>query len=163
MTEDNSAKGQVSTPTPPSFSQFASFSQPVSQSATPQPPFQQQSAHASPSQPAADPFALLGSMSSQRASPVPAQPRVPTASNDDDEWNFSSALPTEPSQPKEHQAIVSNTNLRIDMLAQRNPAEPNAIKITFAFTNNLAQPINELHFQLAVTKVILPISKPNTH
>ncbi|KAF4472532.1 ADP-ribosylation factor-binding [Fusarium albosuccineum] len=148
MTQDNSAKGPVSTPTPPPFSQFASFSQPVSQSATPQPPTQQ---HAPPPQPASDPFSILGgNLGSQRASPAPPQP--PTASNDDDEWSFSSALPPEPSKPKEHQTTVSNTNLRIEMLAKRAPSTANAINITFAFSNNIAQPISELHFQLAVTK-----------
>ncbi|KAF4980938.1 hypothetical protein FZEAL_3157 [Fusarium zealandicum] len=152
MTQDSSAKGPaVSTPTPPSFSQFASFSQPVSQSTTPQPPLFQQSVHAPPSQPASDPFAVLGaSFGSQRTSPAPPQP--PAASNEDDEWSFSSALPAEPSMPKEHQATVSNTNVRVEMLATRSPAAGNAINIVFAFSNNLAQPISELHFQLAVTK-----------
>ncbi|KAM5352079.1 hypothetical protein ACJ41O_004802 [Fusarium nematophilum] len=152
MTQDNSAKGPVSTPTPPPFSQFASFSQPVSQSATPQPPFQQQSVHAPPPQPASDPFAALGGAlgGSQRASPAPPQP--PAASNDDDEWSFSSALPPEPSKPKDHQATVSNTNLRIDMLANRSNQALNAINLSFAFSNNNDQPISELHFQLAVTK-----------
>ncbi|CAG2000337.1 unnamed protein product [Fusarium graminearum] len=157
MTQDNSARGQVSTPTPPPFSQFASFSQPVSQSTTPQPPLQQQPAP--PSQPASDPFAMLGagSMSSQRASPAPPQQQPAAASNDDDEWSFSSALPPEPSKPKEHQATVSNTNVKVEMIARRAPGNENAINIIFAFSNNVPQPISELHFQLAVTKL-----KPQT-
>ncbi|EKJ78655.1 hypothetical protein FPSE_01143 [Fusarium pseudograminearum CS3096] len=159
MTQDNSARGQVSTPTPPSFSQFASFSQPVSQSTTPQPPLQQQPAP--PSQPASDPFAMLGagSMSSQRASPAPPQQQPAAASNDDDEWSFSSALPPEPSKPKEHQATVSNTNVKVEMIARRAPGNENAINIIFAFSNNVPQPISELHFQLAGYELQL---KPQT-
>lgn len=156
MTQDNSARGQVSTPTPPPFSQFASFSQPVSQSTTPQPRFQQQPPP--PSQPASDPFAILGAgnFNSQRASPAPPQPQPAPTANDDDEWNFSSALPPEPSKPKEHQAVVSNTNVKIEMIARRAPGNENAINIVFAFSNNVAQPIGEFHFQLAVTKVSIP-------
>ncbi|KAM0301719.1 hypothetical protein HYE67_004520 [Fusarium culmorum] len=162
MTQDNSARGQVSTPTPPPFSQFASFSQPVSQSTTPQPPLQQQPAP--PSQPASDPFAMLGagSMSSQRASPAPPQQQLAAASNDDDEWSFSSALPPEPSKPKEHQATVSNTNVKVEMIARRAPGNENAINIIFAFSNNVPQPISELHFQLAVTKGYELQLKPQT-
>ncbi|KAM0245435.1 hypothetical protein ACHAP5_005391 [Fusarium lateritium] len=162
MTQDNSARGTVSTPTPPPFSQFASFSQPVSQSTTPQPPFQQQPAP--PSQPASDPFAILGagSLNPQRASPAPPQPKPAAASNDDDEWSFSSALPPEPSKPKEHQALVSSTNVKIEMQARRAPGNENAINIVFAFSNNIPQPISELHFQLAVTKGYELQLKPQT-
>ncbi|CAJ0551650.1 Ff.00g056290.m01.CDS01 [Fusarium sp. VM40] len=163
MTQDNSARGPVSTPTPPPpFSQFASFSQPVSQSTTPQPPFQQQPAP--PSQPASDPFAILGAsnLNSQRASPAPPQPKPAAVSNDDDEWSFSSALPPEPSKPKEHQAMVSSTNVKIEMQARRAPGNENAINIVFAFSNNIPQPIGELHFQLAVTKGYELQLKPQT-
>ncbi|KAH6955068.1 VHS domain-containing protein [Fusarium avenaceum] len=163
MTQDNSARGPVSTPTPPPlFSQFASFSQPVSQSTTPQPPFQQQPAP--PSQPASDPFAMLGAsnLNSQRASPAPPQPKPAAVSNEDDEWSFSSALPPEPSKPKEHQAMVSSTNVKIEMQAGRAPGNENAINIVFAFSNNIPQPIGELHFQLAVTKGYELQLKPQT-
>ncbi|ENH68312.1 ADP-ribosylation factor-binding protein GGA2 [Fusarium oxysporum f. sp. cubense race 1] len=162
MTQDNSARGQVSTPTPPPFSQFASFSQPVSQSTTPQPHFQQQPPP--PSQPASDPFAILGAgnLNSQRASPAPPQPQPAATANDDDEWNFSSALPPEPSKPKEHKAVVSNTNVKIEMIARRAPGNENAINIVFAFSNNVTQPIGELHFQLAVTKGYELQLKPQT-
>ncbi|KAG7434689.1 putative ADP-ribosylation factor-binding protein [Fusarium oxysporum f. sp. raphani] len=148
MTQDNSARGQVSTPTPPPFSQFASFSQPVSQSTTPQPHFQQQPPP--PSQPASDPFAILGAgnLNSQRASPAPPQPQPAATANDDDEWNFSSALP-------QSQASQRSTRLRA-------PGNENAINIVFAFSNNVTQPIGELHFQLAVTKGYELQLKPQT-
>ncbi|KLO91499.1 putative Arf-binding protein [Fusarium fujikuroi] len=145
MTQDNSARGQ-----------------PVSQSTTPQPRFQQQPPP--PSQPASDPFAILGAgnFNSQRASPAPPQPQPAPTANDDDEWNFSSALPPEPSKPKEHQAVVSNTNVKIEMIARRAPANENAINIVFAFSNNVTQPIGEFHFQLAVTKGYELQLKPQT-
>ncbi|KAK2677560.1 hypothetical protein RAB80_006300 [Fusarium oxysporum f. sp. vasinfectum] len=144
------------------LSQFASFSQPVSQSTTPQPHFQQQPPP--PSQPASDPFAILGAgnLNSQRASPAPPQPQPAATANDDDEWNFSSALPPEPSKPKEHKAVVSNTNVKIEMIARRAPGNENAINIVFAFSNNVTQPIGELHFQLAVTKGYELQLKPQT-
>ncbi|SPQ24668.1 c20686a7-a84c-403d-83a5-f6f780e231a6 [Thermothielavioides terrestris] len=75
------------------------------------------------------------------------------AANDDDEWNFSSALPPEtPQLPKEHKAVVNNTSLKIDMIANRTVDTDPSISLLFAFTNNTAQPISELHFQLAVTR-----------
>jgi ADP-ribosylation factor-binding protein GGA len=115
---------------------------------TPQPPSQQSSAFVPPSQPASDPFASLGA-----AMPA-AQPPKPAVSAKEDEWNFASALPAEtPSKPKEHRQTLSDTVLRIEMQAGRGPAGPNALNVNFAFSNNAAAPLSELHFQLAVTKV----------
>ncbi|KAL2144725.1 hypothetical protein VTI28DRAFT_8663 [Corynascus sepedonium] len=151
VTQGNSAKGQVpaSSPSPAPFSNFSSFtSAPGSQSGTPQP--LQRSAFSPPTQPAAtDPFAALSSLSSK-----PSTPAAPAAAaNDDDEWNFSSALPSEtPQVPKEHQAVVSNTSLKLDMVANRTVDTDPSISLLFAFTNNTAQQVTELHFQLAVTK-----------
>ncbi|KAF4775471.1 VHS domain-containing protein [Colletotrichum scovillei] len=163
VTENNSAKGPMSntaTPQPPSFSQFASFTSPsASQSGTPQPsgmsafkPPQQQATSSN------DPFAALGSpiFSSKPATPAPAPAIAPAtaapAANDDDEWAFSSALPPEaPSQPKEHKATVSDSTVKIEMIAGRT-GTGNAINLSFAFSNNSAQPISELHYQLAATK-----------
>lgn len=158
LTEHSSAKA----PTPtPSQSQFAAFSSPSgSQSMTPQPPAQgsQQSAFAPP-QPANDPFAAFGA-AIPSSSPAPAgaiatpPPPRPTVSNEDDEWNFSSALPPEtPAKPKEHRLTISNTGIRIDMVAGRSTANPNPMNLHFAFSNNTTAPVGELHFQLAVTKV----------
>lgn len=154
VTQGSSAKGQVpaSTPSPAPFSGFSSFtSAPASQSGTPQPP--QKSAFSPPSQAlASDPFAALSSLSPKPATPTPAVAAATT--NDDDEWNFSSALPPEaPQVPKEHKAVVSSTSLKIDMLANRPINTDPCISLLFAFTNNTAQQVSELHFQLAVTKV----------
>lgn len=150
----------TTTPQAPSFSQFASFTSPsASQSGTPQPPGM--SAFKPPQQQVSsstDPFAALGSpvFSSKPATPAPQPAAAAPAANDDDEWSFSSALPQEaPSQPKEHKATVSDSTVKIEMIAGRS-GSGNALNLSFAFSNNSAQPISELHYQLAVTKVMPP-------
>ncbi|AEO59899.1 hypothetical protein MYCTH_2308546 [Thermothelomyces thermophilus ATCC 42464] len=153
VTQGNSARGQLptSSPSPVPFSNYSSFtSAPGSQSGTPHPP--QRSAFSPPSQSTAttDPFAALSSLSPQ---PPSAPAPTAAAANDDDEWNFSSALPPEtPQAPKEHTAVVSNTSLKLDMIANRTVDTDPSISLLFAFTNNTAQQVTELHFQLAVTK-----------
>ena len=121
---------------------------------TPRPQAQQSSFGAPPQAPAAadDPFAALGGAFSSQP-PAPAAPPQPTASNEDDEWNFSSSLPPEPSKPKEHAATISNTSIKIDFRAKRGDPSNNCLNMIFAFTNNTAGPISELHFKVAVTKV----------
>ncbi|GKT82769.1 VHS domain-containing protein [Colletotrichum tofieldiae] len=130
----------------------------ASQSGTPQP--SGMSAFKPPQQQALasnDPFAALGSpvFSSKPATPAPppAATAPPAAvANDDDEWSFSSALPPEaPSQPKEHKTTVSDSIVKIEMIAGRT-GTGNAMNLSFAFSNNSAQPITELHYQLAATK-----------
>ncbi|KAL2255325.1 hypothetical protein VTK26DRAFT_3605 [Humicola hyalothermophila] len=160
LTHGNSAKDQAptSTPSPAPFSHFASFtSAPGSNSGTPQPQpkstFSPPTSQLSPA--AEDPFAALASLSPQPAA-APATTAATSATaasnNDDDEWNFSSALPPEtPAAPTEHKLVVSNTSLRINMIANRVGAEP-SITLAALFSNNTAQQITELHFQLAVTK-----------
>lgn len=154
LTEESSAKGPASTSTPPPpFSAFSAFNSApsTSQNNTPQ-PFQSafQPPAAAAAAPSSDPFAALAS---SNFSSQPAQPAAPKAA-DDDEWNFSSALPTEtPALPREHKAVVANTGLKIDLLANRTTSASNSINLLFAFSNNTAQPISEVHFQLAVTKV----------
>jgi ADP-ribosylation factor-binding protein GGA len=149
-----------STSTPDPFSSFSSAPS-TSKTNTPQPPHYQQSAFAAPAQ-AADPFAGLSSdfatgfpSASKTTAPAPAP--APQAT-DDDEWNFASALPADtPALPRENRAVVNNTSLKIDMLANRTTVSSNSINLLFSFSNNTAQPISELHFQLAVTKVGSPL------
>ena len=43
------------------------------------------------------------------------------------------------------------------MLANRSYSQASSISLLFAFSNNTAQPVSEIHFQLAVTKVRRPI------
>lgn len=155
LTEDNSAKRTQQAPTPTiPFSGFSAFNSgpSTSKNNTPQPPNYSSSAFNPPTAPASDPFAALSSPSFSQAAPASA----PQA-NDDDEWNFASALPAEAPAPtpREQKVVVSNTSLKIDLLANRTTDSSNSINLMFAFSNNTAQPLSELHFQLAVTKVCL--------
>ncbi|ROW15652.1 hypothetical protein VPNG_02070 [Cytospora leucostoma] len=161
LTQNNSsAQASAPVPTADPFASFNAFNSgpSTSKTNTPQPPAYQQSAFAPPSQQPADPFAALAAprFTPQQASPAPAPAPAPAASqagNDDDEWNFSSALPTEPSTlPREHRLVVNNTSLKIDLVANRATESAKNINLMFYFSNNTAQPISELHFQLAVTK-----------
>ncbi|KAH6638562.1 VHS domain-containing protein [Truncatella angustata] len=158
-TTQNSTAGGVPTttsPPPQAFSPFSAFTSApsASQSNTPQPNFMSAFAPPKASAPANDPFASLTSpqFGSKPATPKPAAP-APAVSNDEDEWSFSSALPSDtPALPKEHSAVVKEGQLRIDMKAARSPQAPAAIALSFAFSNATPQPISELHFELAVTK-----------
>ncbi|KAH8903684.1 VHS-domain-containing protein [Coniochaeta sp. PMI_546] len=170
VTQDSSARGAIpltSTP-PPGFHSFSAFSSAPSGSSrsTPQPPLSMSSAFAAPSKPAAaDPFSILES-TSKPVTPKPSTPQPPTyttqaATDDDDEWSFSSALP---SLPSEHKAVVSNTSLKIDLTACRpnKAALRNAMQLFFFFGNNTDQHISDLHFQLAVTKGFALKLEPQT-
>ncbi|CAG9941377.1 unnamed protein product [Clonostachys rosea f. rosea IK726] len=163
LTENSSAKGPSSTPTPPPnrYSNYASGS--GSQSITPQSLGQQQSAFAPPQPAASDPFAMISGSRPSSVQPTftaapPAQPAAAT----EDEWSFASALPQEAAKPREHQATISNTSVRVDLKAGRSSAAPNAMALIFAFTNNTASNITDLHFQLAVTKSFELALKPQT-
>ncbi|KAI1267080.1 ADP-ribosylation factor-binding protein GGA2 [Xylariaceae sp. FL1019] len=161
MTQNSTAKGPSPTPTPPPFSpSFSAFaSKPsASQSSTPQPPLGQYSAFNQPASQSSDPFAALASshFSSKSTTPQPPAPvPAPVAANDDDEWSFSSALPAEagaPSLPQQHNATINKGSLQIVMDARRAPLSPMALSLNFAFTNTTPQPIDQILFQLAVTK-----------
>ena len=96
-----------------------------------------------------------GSVSSAAANMGPFASLSSTATTGDDEWAFSSALPPEEpakSMSQERRGIVSDTLLKIEFLAIR-PAGAPSISISFAFSNNTAHPITEIHSQVAVTKV----------
>ena len=154
VTRDNSASGNMSNLSS-SFSQFASFTSPAtSQTGTPQPSLQEQPRPPAHHPAPADPFASL-----QLTSTSTPQQSAPTVSNDDgdDEWSFSSSLPPPPAadKPREHRGTINESQLRIDFLANRGGSGPRSIPITmtFSFSNNSAQALTGLHFQLAVTKV----------
>ncbi|KAJ8107253.1 hypothetical protein ONZ43_g6790 [Nemania bipapillata] len=154
LTQNSTAKGPTPTPTPPPFSPYSGFtSKPsASQSTTPQPPLGQYSAFSQPPQKTSDPFAALSAAQFASKPSTPQPPAVSAAANDDDEWSFSSALPPEASSPRDHQVVVSNTLLRINMKAVRAPQVPHALSLLFSFSNTSPQQIGDLHFQLAVTK-----------
>ncbi|KAK6952658.1 hypothetical protein Daesc_004948 [Daldinia eschscholtzii] len=161
MTQNNSARGP--SPTPPPFSPFSGFTSPPagSQSNTPQPNLPQQSSFSRPppqkAAVASDPFAALASpqFSSKPTTPKPTAPAAPVApaagTADDDEWSFSSALPPEPTLPRELQIDVKDGPLQIHLKAARSQT-PSALALIFIFSNTTAAPISNLHFQLAVTK-----------
>ncbi|MBE3047534.1 hypothetical protein IMZ48_34475 [Candidatus Bathyarchaeota archaeon] len=140
----------------PGFSSF--ISPPTSSSATPQPA---QSTYTPPPpsyKPAADPFAsLIGISPSATPAQASAQapPPKPAASAEDDEWAFSSALPSE--VPQEHSSTVCNTGLTITLNASRKHG-PNAMVLFFQFTNNTSEEFTELHYQLAAPKASSPES-----
>ncbi|KAJ4164168.1 hypothetical protein LMH87_005853 [Akanthomyces muscarius] len=138
--------------------QFMSFASPsASQSTTPKPGAA--AVAAPPPPPVSDPFAAF--MSQPKNTSAGKQPA------EDDEWNFSSALPESSTQqqqqfPREHRATITDGSIRAEYLANRTTASSPAIDMLFSFSNNTAQPISELHFQLAVTKGYELKLKPQT-
>jgi ADP-ribosylation factor-binding protein GGA len=85
--------------------------------------------------------------SHQAPAPVPAT--APAA--DDDEWAFASALPE--GLPASNTLAVSDTALSISLHATREPQTPTIITMSLAFSSKSDQPISELTFMAAVTKV----------
>ena len=168
--QHNTARGPTPSASPapfkPDYSSFSTFgsSQPASKPTTPQPTlFQQQQAAALAKQhaPITDPFAALAS-TNQAASQSPsmfdfANPKPPVVAppaldttGDDDEWAFSSALP----EPQSNTIKVSDTALEVLLHASREPATPASIAISLSYSNKTDQPISDLAFQVAVSKVV---------
>ncbi|KAM0717586.1 hypothetical protein Q7P37_007438 [Cladosporium fusiforme] len=146
---------------------FGSLSGPSSQSVTPAPQQQQQQP---PAQKKADPFAALANSRSgspfqfqSRASPVaqaapapsgidllggggPSAPAsAPAPAGGDEEWTFSSALPDQPQD-----LVVTNSAIKTTFGVSR-PNNTELI-INSRISNSTPQPIEDLTFQLAVTK-----------
>ena len=166
---------QFNTPPPAaqsSYSAFAALSQPASTPSSPQvnlfatTPTQVQP----PQQPSQrmDPFASL-SAASRTSSPfqfqqsskppasplpaaIPAQQR-PTSllSNGDDEWAFASSLPPQQGESKDIQ--VTNSSIKTVFTVSRPPGANDWVAVESKISNNTPQPITDLTFQLAVTKV----------
>jgi ADP-ribosylation factor-binding protein GGA len=170
---------------PASTDLFGSLSTPTSKSVTPSPQ-QQQQAQKKP-----DPFAALSNSNSRSGSPfqfqssrspqsapAPAQASssfdllggsIPAAApapanntaNNDDEWTFSSALPDAPQD-----LTITNSAIRtIFGVTRPNNTE---LIVSSRISNNTTQPIEDLTFQLAVTKVcfapsIHPIVHPSVY
>jgi ADP-ribosylation factor-binding protein GGA len=151
-------------------------SQPIPPTSTPSPAISQQPT-ATP--PPADPFASLVSGSSRKASPLAAgQPPAPAPASsslldlagsnpppgkstattskaaEDDEWDFTSSLPQSSALPTTNRVQVLDSSLRIEFVARRNASGgQQQIQVVALFTNTTNQPLNELHFQVAVEKV----------
>ncbi|ROT42744.1 ADP-ribosylation factor-binding protein GGA2 [Sodiomyces alkalinus F11] len=166
VTENNSASGFLPPkPSSASFSAFSSFTSPsASQSGTPQPQASSAFRSPQPQPPAADPFAALASIGTPSQSTTPAPQAA--ATNDDDEWNFASALPTPtqapPSAPREHRATVFNGDIKVDLLAKRSAPTNSAVDLLFSFSNNTAQSIQQVHFQVAVVKAYVLKLQPQS-
>lgn len=181
-TEHSTARGPTPTRSPappqapaqpkPNYSPFSAFGSPAPQSTTPQPSlFQQQQAQQQATlakqqqqAPALDPFAALASpvrqSTPQQAQPThsifdfgnrQATPTAPAAAADDDEWAFSSALPE--GLPSENTISVSETALGISLHVTREPTTPAVITLSLSFSGKTDQPISDLEFAVAVTKV----------
>lgn len=178
-----SSPAPASGPAKPNYLAFSAFesshpipqvpSQPFmfqQQQAPPEPP--QKQATPQPTQQApSDPFAALASPLlhgahhnpalstsssmfdfSQPASTAPAQPTAPAA--DDDDWAFSSALPESQGLTTSNYITVSDTSVNVVLHAsRRSPSDP-VIVLNVSFSSKVVQPITELTFQMAVTKVI---------
>jgi hypothetical protein len=71
----------------------------------------------------------------------------------EDDWNFASSLPeVENSQPMSHHLQVVSSYIKIDFVATRQ-AQDQTIHIIARFSNDTAQAISGVHFQVAVEKV----------
>ncbi|KAE8556548.1 ARF-binding protein [Talaromyces marneffei ATCC 18224] len=149
-----------------------SGSQPTSQLSIPAPVIPQTTKPTSPP-PAVDPFASLISASSRSASPMVSNQKAPSSSAlvdlvgggpssstpagattapADDEWSFTSALPTESALPATNRVRILDSSLAVDFEARRKPGEPRTIQIMALFSNKSSQPLTELHFQVAVER-----------
>jgi len=145
---------------------FGSLSTPSTQSVTPSPQQQQQA------QKKTDPFAALSNSNSRSGSPfqfqssrsppapapaqasssfdllggsIPAAAPAPSNTNNDDEWTFSSALPDAPQD-----LTITNSAIKT-VFAVTRPNNTELI-VSSRISNNTPQPIEDLTFQLAVTK-----------
>ncbi|KAL4930678.1 VHS domain protein [Aspergillus undulatus] len=164
---------QASSAFQPNYDILGSLSspQPPSNKPTPAPAFSQPPVTATPPPPAVDPFASLVSASPRNQTPVPsggtASPRPAPASSslldlagaapkpksaDDDEWNFASSLPESRSLPSTNRVQVLNSSLKVEFVARRHPQQLRQIHIVALFSNATSQPLNNLHFQVAVEK-----------
>ncbi|KAI4848944.1 ADP-ribosylation factor-binding protein-like protein GGA1, partial [Aureobasidium sp. EXF-8845] len=114
-------------------------------------------------QKAADPFAAL-SGNSRTASPFqfqqsvkpPAPPAAPQSAasllGGDDEWTFSSALPTQPQQPQSNAVTVIDSSVKAVFHISRPAGANDYLAIDARVSNKTAQPISDFTLQLAVTK-----------
>ncbi|TKA72930.1 hypothetical protein B0A55_06861 [Friedmanniomyces simplex] len=75
---------------------------------------------------------------------APAQAPAGAAGGGDDEWEFSSSLPDQPTE-----LTVTNSRIKTVFSVHR---ENDEIVISSRISNNTAQAISDLTFQLAVTK-----------
>lgn len=112
----------------------------------------------------ADPFAALAG-NSRTASPFQfqqsvkstASPAVPQSAasllGGDDEWTFSSALPSQPQQPQSNAVTVIDSSVKAVFHVSRPAGATDYLAIDARISNKTPQPISDFTLQLAVTKV----------
>ncbi|EON67006.1 hypothetical protein W97_06122 [Coniosporium apollinis CBS 100218] len=101
--------------------------------------------------PAPSPSAALFDFSDDTSTPALASkppPPATAAAPTDDDWTFTSALPDSPK-------AITVTNSAIKTVFSVSRQSDDAILISSRISNNTAQPISELTFQVAVTKAEL--------
>ncbi|KAI5235364.1 ADP-ribosylation factor-binding protein-like protein GGA1 [Aureobasidium subglaciale] len=114
-------------------------------------------------QKAADPFAALSGNSrtaspfqfqqSVKPSPPPAAPQSATSLlGGDDEWTFSSALPTQPQQPQTNVVTVIDSSVKAVFHISRPAGANDYLAIDARISNKTPQPVSDFTLQLAVTK-----------
>jgi ADP-ribosylation factor-binding protein GGA len=120
-------------------------------------------------QKAADPFAAL-SGNSRTASPFqfqqavkpPASPAAPQSAasllGGDDEWTFSSALPTQPQQPQSNAVTVIDSSVKAVFHISRPAGANDYLAIDARVSNKTPQSISDFTLQLAVTKVCFELA-----
>jgi ADP-ribosylation factor-binding protein GGA len=102
-----------------------------------------------PSASGPDYAAIFGALSTPR---LPGQRTdAPPKPSGDEEWAFTSALP-QGSEIKSNEILVMDSNLRVVMEVNW-PVPDGPILLRAKFSNNASQPIQDLTFQMAVTKV----------
>jgi ADP-ribosylation factor-binding protein GGA len=87
---------------------------------------------------------------------APAPAPAPAVADDEEEWAFSSALPESNGLPSSNHITVADSTLLIELHATRKSPSDTAITMTVQFSSKAVQPISELTFQVAVTRVSSP-------
>ncbi|CAZ83715.1 unnamed protein product [Tuber melanosporum] len=89
-----------------------------------------------------------------------------SAGDDEDDWAFTSSLPPEQPAPlpvSQNELVILNSNLHILLDIHRPVTMPNGpILVKAKFSNNASQPIEDLTFQMAVTKALALRMEPQS-
>ena len=107
-------------------------------------------------------FAAAPKAPAPEAAPASTSQQPANGASNDDDWNFASALPDEPSLPQTNNVLVSDTSVNITLKATRQPVDEPAVALLAVFSNNTASPITEYTFQVAVTKGFTLNLKPQS-
>lgn len=123
-----------------------------SQATTPTPPVYQQQPS---TQASVNPFASINSAAFGQTSPaqVVGTAQGQTNSGDNEEWTFASSLPETSALPASSELTVTNSAVNIVFSVTRPSSAVPSLSILARFSNTTSQPISDLAFQVAVTKV----------